>query len=92
MADVFISHAREDRERVAVTFARMADWPRSRRLAGMAVTAGIVVLAAACSSGGGDGETRVLEAGQVDAKVPAGYQVVGNEATTARRRASPTPR
>jgi hypothetical protein len=33
------------------------------------------MLLASCGGGGSDGEPRVLEAGQVDAELPAGYQV-----------------
>jgi hypothetical protein len=45
------------------------------------------LLAAGCSGGGGgsDGQARVLEAGQVDAKLPAGYRVEAPGARPARQ-------
>ena len=35
----------------------------------------VALLVASCGGGGSDGEPRVLEAGQVDVELPAGYQV-----------------
>jgi hypothetical protein len=41
----------------------------------VAMLAPLALLVTACSGGGSDGEPRVLEAGQVDAKLPDGYRV-----------------
>jgi hypothetical protein len=58
--------------------ARHASSPR-RALVGFAVLASVALLATACGGGGGDGDARVLEAGQVDIKLPAGYKVEGKK-------------
>ena len=45
-----------------------------RNSAGLAAVVALTMLVPACGGGGSDGEPRVLEAGQVDAKLPAGYR------------------
>jgi hypothetical protein len=50
--------------------------PRSRRLVVLAALASVALLATACG-GGSDSDPRVLDAGQVDIKLPAGYKVEG---------------
>jgi hypothetical protein len=49
--------------------------------------AGVVtfaLLVASCGGGGSDGEPKVLEAGQVDVNLPAGYRVEARKATKSR--------
>ena len=55
--------------------AARANAPRPGRLIALSGVVTVALLVASCGGGGSDGEPRVLEAGQVDVELPAGYQV-----------------
>ena len=57
----------------------------------MALAGGVTfaLLVASCGGGGSDGEPRVLEAGQVDVELPAGYRVEARKPTNVARETSP---
>ena len=52
--------------------------PSRRGVAGLGAIGILVVVLSACGGGGGDSEARVVNAGQVDIKLPPGYKVVNN--------------
>ena len=62
----------------------------THRLVRVALTALVVGLLASACSGGSDSDPRVLEAGQVDIKLPAGYKVEGKKIIAPREASTPT--
>ena len=60
-----------------------------RGVAGLGAVAVLAVLLSACGGGGDDAEPRLLEAGQVDIKLPPGYKVVDNTVIAPRATAAP---
>jgi hypothetical protein len=64
---------------------------RGRGVVGLIAIVSLALLASACG-GGSDSDPRVLEAGQVDIKLPAGYKVEGNRIVEPRDvSTAPTP-
>jgi hypothetical protein len=59
-----------------------------RGVAGLGAISMLVVVLSACG-GGGDSEARVIDAGQVDIKLPPGYKVVNNTVIAPRVSAAP---
>jgi hypothetical protein len=61
-------------------------------LAGLALVAVASLVLAACGGGSDDSQARVLEAGQVDIKLPAGFKVVNQKVVVVKKKKVATPK
>jgi hypothetical protein len=66
--------------------------PARRAVAGLAVVALAALVLTACGGGGDDSQPRVLEAGQVDVKLPAGFKVVNEKVVVVKKKKVAAPK